>query len=135
MKKPAQEHGGVMSSGNKRSYIPDRGDIVWIEFDPQSGREQSGLRPAITMSPKKYNEKTGLGLFCPITTAIKGYPFETTLPETCKIRGAILTDHIKNMDWRSRNVKFISKLDEHILDDVTKKVAVLIDYKPSAAPF
>jgi len=125
-KKPVLEVEVATSFGNKRNYVPDRGDIIWINFDPQSGREQAGLRPALTLSSKIYNEKTGLGLFCPITTAVKGYPFETILPETCFIQGAVLTDHLKNMDWRSRNAEFISKIDEQITDDVTKKIASLI---------
>jgi mRNA interferase MazF len=123
------------SFGKKHVYVPDRGDIVWVEFDPQSGSEQAGLRPAITLSPKLYNEKTGLGLFCPITTSIKGYPFETMLPNTCPIRGAVLADHVKNMDWRSRKAKFILAIDDHTLDDVANKVALLLGLKPSSAPF
>jgi mRNA interferase MazF len=135
MRKLVQEAVVAMSTGRKRGYVPERGDIIWIEFDPQSGREQAGLRPALTLSPKLYNDKTGLGLFCPITTAIKDYPFETKLPDACAIRGAVLSDHIKNMDWRSRNAKFIMAIDDHTLDDVTKKVALLLGLKPSAAPF
>lgn len=135
MEKLLLESDVATSIGKKKLYVPDRGDLVLVEFDPQSGKEQAGLRPALTLSPKIYNQKTGLGLFCPITTAIKGYPFETILPNTCTIRGAILADHIKNMDWRSRKAKYISKIDDYILDEVINKVAVLVGIKPSSSPF
>jgi len=90
-----------------KEYIPERGDIVWINFDPQSGHEQKGKRPAIVLSPKEYNKKVGLGLFCPITSKIKNYPFEVEISSK-KINGVVLSDQIKSFDWRTREIEFIS---------------------------
>lgn len=92
----------------KADYIPDKGDLVWLEFNPQAGHEQKGHRPAICVSPRLYNQKTGLGLFCPVTSKIKGYPFEVVLQEH-SIEGCILSDQIKNLDFVQRNCCFIEK--------------------------
>ncbi len=86
----------------RSSFVPDRGDVVWLAFDPQTGHEQSGRRPALVLSPKAYNAKTNLALFCPVTSRIKGYPFEVNLPTDGKITGAILSDQIKSLDWKMR---------------------------------
>ncbi|VAX24109.1 Programmed cell death toxin MazF [hydrothermal vent metagenome] len=110
----------------KSNYIPERGDIVWLDFNPQAGREQSGRRPALTISPKEYNQKVGLSIFCPITSNIKGYPFEVKIPPKLKIKGVILADHVKNLDWESRNAKYICKLPTNILLDVLGKLNLLI---------
>ncbi|HPP87130.1 MAG TPA: endoribonuclease MazF [bacterium] len=107
-------------------YIPSRGDIVWLDFDPQSGHEQSGHRPALVISPKEYNEKVGLALFCPITSQIKNYPFEVIIPKHLNISGVILCDQIKSLDWKSRNAKLICKLPIDIINDVCEKIKVLI---------
>lgn len=107
-------------------YIPNRGDIVWLSFNPQTGNEQSGHRPAIVLSPDTYNQKTGLALFCPITSRSKGYPFETVLPDGLQTKGAILSDHIKSLDWKSRNANFIEKIPESVVNDVFRKVSVLL---------
>ena len=109
----------------KKKYVPERGDIVWINFNPQSGHEQSGKRPAIVISPREYNEKTGLGLFCPITSKIKNYPFEARI-DNHKINGVVLSDQIKSMDWRARAVEFISKGTSETVDEVINKMSVLI---------
>ena len=109
----------------KKQYIPERGDIVWLNFNPQSGHEQSGKRPAIVISPKEYNEKTGLGLFCPITSKIKNYPFEVKI-DNAKINGVVLSDQIKSMDWRTRNIEFIFKGTSDTVDEVIDKASVLI---------
>ena len=114
---------------SNKNYVPERGDLVWLEFDPQSGHEQSGTRPAMVLTPSSYNKISGMALCCPITTKIKGYPFEVVLPTNCKIAGAILTDHIKSLDWRSRNAKFIAKSDYNTLTEIIKKILPLIDYK------
>jgi len=92
-----------MVNKNKKIYIPDRGDIVWLEFNPQAGHEQAGLRPALVISPAAYNSLVGLALMCPITSKIKGYPFEVLIPKKFKINGAILADQIKSLDWRTRS--------------------------------
>ena len=109
-----------------RRYIPDRGDIVWLQFDPQAGREQSGIRPAIVISPKSYNSKVGLALFCPITKEVKGYPFEVDLSEKHKASGTILSDQIKSLDWRVRKAKKIGRAPKVIVQDVLAKIESLI---------
>ena len=107
------------------SYFPNRGDIVWLNFTPQAGHEQKGKRPAIIISPLEYNKKTGLAVCCPITSNIKGYPFEVEVSGK-KINGAILSDHLKNLDWKAREIKFIEKAKNHVLDEVVSKISALI---------
>jgi mRNA interferase MazF len=85
---------------------PDRGDIVWVDFDPQAGHEQGGRRPALIVSPRSYNRKVGLVLLCPIKTQRKGYPFEVPLPKGLKAAGVVLADQIKSMDWHARQSEF-----------------------------
>jgi mRNA interferase MazF len=109
----------------RKNYIPERGDIVWINFDLQSGHEQKGRRPAIVISPKEYNEKVGLGLFCPITSKIKNYPFEAKISSK-KINGVVLSDQIKSFDWRTREIEFISKETTKNIEEIISKINVLI---------
>ena len=106
-------------------YIPERGDIVWLDFNPQLGHEQRGRRPALTVSFKAYNEKIGLALFCPITSKIKGYPFEVEI-ELKKIKGSVLSDQIKSLDWRERNIEFIEKIGDKKMEEVIEKIEVII---------
>ena len=106
-------------------YIPERGDIVWLDFNPQLGHEQKGRRPALTLSFKAYNEKIGLALFCPITSKVKGYPFEVEI-ELKKIKGSVLSDQIKSLDWRERNIEFIEKIGDKKLEEVIEKIEVII---------
>ena len=107
-------------------YVPDRGDVVWLEFDPQAGHEQAGHRPAVVLSPSTYNRKVGLALFCPVTSQVKGYPFEVHIPAELPIQGAILSDQLKSMDWRVRNARRICTLPVSVVDDVLGKVLALI---------
>jgi len=109
-----------------REYSPERGDIVWLEFNPQAGHEQSGTRPALVVSPKAYNKKVGLALFCPITSNIKGYPFEVLLPKEHKVTGVILSDQVKSLDWRVRNAKRIACVPKDVLEDVLAKILTLL---------
>ncbi len=109
----------------KIEYIPNRGDYVWLNFTPQSGYEQMGKRPAIVISPKEYNEKVGLAIFCPITSKEKGYPFEVKV-NLKKIKGVILSDQIKSLDWKSRKIEFIAKSTKEELEEVTDKLSLLI---------
>jgi mRNA interferase MazF len=90
-------------------YVPERGDIVWINFTPQAGQEQAGKRPALVISPSIYNKKVRLAVFSPITSQIKGYPFEVIIPDGHKIRGVVLADQVKSLDYISRKVQFISR--------------------------
>ena len=109
------------------SYVPRRGDIVWLSFDPQAGHEQAGRRPAFVVSPEAYNRKTGLFLACPITSKIKGYPFEVALPEDLEVGGVILADQIKSLDWKARRAKFAAKADVRVIDEVSALVLPLLD--------
>ena len=106
-------------------YIPAAGDLVWLEFNPQADHEQAGHRPAIVLSRKEYNRKTGLAVFCPITSKIKGYPFEV-LVSGQKIKGAILADQVKSFDWKVRRAKFIERADSRVFDDVAGKLNAII---------
>ncbi len=106
-------------------YVPSRGDIVWLSFDPQSGHEQSGIRPAIVISPKEYNKKVGLAIFCPITSKEKGYPFEVKVNIKDKIDGVILSDQIKSLDWQVRRASYIAKVKEDVLYRVLEKIGLL----------
>jgi len=108
-------------------YTPARGDIVWLEFDPQSGHEEAGLRPALVISPVEYNRKVGLALFCPITSKIKGYPFEVTLPAELAVLGAVLTDQIKSLGWRTRKAKKVCTIPGEVLTEIIKKISLLIE--------
>jgi mRNA interferase MazF len=109
-----------------KHYVPKAGDVVWLEFSPQAGHEQAGHRPALVLSKRAYNEKTGLGIFCPITSKIKGYPFEVLLKGK-KISGAILSDQVKSLDWGARKIQFVEKSGESVLKEVISKVLVIID--------
>jgi mRNA interferase MazF len=109
------------------SYVPDRGDLVWLEFTPQAGSEQRGRRPALVLSPKSYNGKVGLALFCPLTSKVKGYPFEVELPDGYAVRGVVLSDQLKSLDWRSRNVKFIERISSDIMVMVIARVLSLLE--------
>jgi mRNA interferase MazF len=109
----------------KKKYSPERGDIVWLNFNPQSGHEQKGKRPALVVSSKEYNEKVGLGLFCPITSKIKNYPFEVKIDNE-KIDGVVLSDQIKSLDWKTREIEFITKITLEKIDEVISKINVLL---------
>ncbi len=107
-------------------YGPRRGDVVWLHFNPQTGHEQAERRPAVVLSPESYNQKTSLGLFCPVTSQVKGYPFETALPASGSLRGVALCDQIKSLDWKARDAEFICKLPEEILDEIMGKALTLL---------
>ena len=108
------------------NYIPERGDIVWLNFDPQAGHEQAGRRPALIISPFSYNKKVGLAICCPVTSQEKDYPFEVKLPENLKAKGVVLSDQIKNLDWQQREIKFLCKVPEEVLEEVFEKIETLI---------
>lgn len=108
------------------SYVPERGDAIWINFNPQAGHEQSGRRPAIVLSPQSYNEKVGLCLLCPITNKAKGYPFEVLIPTGLAVTGVILSDQAKSLDWQMRNAEFVAQLPEVVTSEVLKKLKSLL---------
>ena len=107
-------------------YIPDRGDIVWLNFSPQAGHEQAGRRPALVLSLKSYNDTTGLALLCPVTTAAKGYPFEVPLPLGGAIVGVVLSDHIKSLDWRARQAGLATQATPRVVEQVLGMVGTLL---------
>jgi mRNA interferase MazF len=107
-------------------YIPGRGDLVWLQFTPQAGHEQAGHRPAVALSPRSYNQKTGLALFCPVTSQVKGYPFEVKLPDGLPIKGVVLCDQVKSLDWSVRQARLAARLPAATLDDVLAKVRALL---------
>lgn len=108
-----------------KKYIPERGDIVWLDLNPTKGHEQKGVRPALVVSPKIYNSKTGLALVCPITSHSKKYSFEVALEFTSTV-GVILSDHIRSIDWKGRNARYIEKVSDTIIDEVEQKLLALI---------
>lgn len=109
------------------AYVPDRGDVVMINFDPQEGHEQAGRRPAVVLSPAIYNEKTGLAIFCPITKQKKNFVFEVDIPPGELVTGVILSDQIKSLDWRKRNSVKKCVLPDEVIDEVLSKVYTLIN--------
>ena len=108
------------------AYIPDSGDVVWLDFDPQAGREQAGRRPALVLSPKAYHQKTKLMLCCPITSKIKGYPFEVQLGALQQISGVVLSDQIRSLDWHARRATLIERVTSDVMIEVAKKQQLLL---------
>lgn len=107
-------------------YVPKRGDVVWMDFNPQKGNEIRGTRPALILSPESYNTKVGLCVVCAITSKVKGYPFEVIIPEAIAIEGAILADQVRTVDWRERNVRFAANVPQSVLSDVFAKLNTLL---------
>ena len=108
------------------SYVPERGDAVWLSFHPQAGHEQAGRRPAVVLSPAAYNGKVGLALLCPVTNQVKGYPFEVVIPDGQAVTGAILSDQVKSLDWRAREAEFIAALPGDTVAEVLAKLGALL---------
>lgn len=117
---PAQ----ASETSSKEPYCPDSCDIVWMNFDPQLGREQAGHRLAYVLSPRKYNQASGLCLVCPITTKEKGYPYEVALPEKYRAEGVVLSDQVKSMSWFARKTEFFTTCPE-ISEDIIAKIETL----------
>lgn len=107
-------------------YVPKRGDLVWITFNPQAGHEQAGRRPALVISPAAYNGKVGLALLCPVTSRAKGYPFEVALPSGLGVEGVVLADQVKSLNWRARNAERIAALPGAALLEVLGKLGALV---------
>lgn len=111
---------------NPDPYIPERGDVVWVSLNPQAGHEQAGRRPAVVLSPRAYNGKVGLAIFCPITRQIKGYPFEVLIPAGLSVSGAALSDQVKSLDWRVRKAEFICSLPAETMAELLGKLETLL---------
>ena len=112
----------------KAAYVPEAGDLVWLTFDPQAGREQAGRRPALVLSPRLYNAKSLLALVCPITNRAKGYPFEVPVPEGRGATGVILADHVKSVDWKARRAEKVGQCPTEVIDEVRARLAPLLGY-------
>jgi mRNA interferase MazF len=107
-------------------YVPERGDLIWLTFDPQAGHEQAGRRPALVLSPAAYNERSRLALVCPVTTRRKGYPFEVVLPGGLPIAGVILADQVRNLDWMARRARLAVRAPDTVVAEVRAKLRPLL---------
>jgi mRNA interferase MazF len=105
---------------------PRRGDVVWVSLNPQVGHEQAGRRPALVLSPIEYNKRVGLALMCPVTSRVKGYPFEVALPEDLEISGVVLADQVKNLDWRVRQAERACTVPQSVVTEVLGKLNALL---------
>ncbi|MCH8266703.1 MAG: endoribonuclease MazF [Acidobacteria bacterium] len=110
----------------RRRYVPQRGDVVWLSFEPQAGHEQRGRRPALVLSPAAYNGKVGLALCCPITSQIKGYPFEVVIPAGLAVNGVVLSDQVKSLDWRARHAEYAGRLPAAQVREALAKLGALL---------
>jgi mRNA interferase MazF len=108
------------------SYVPDRGDAVWLTLNPQAGHEQAGRRPVLVLSPAAYNGRVGLALLCPVTTQLKGYPFEVRIPEGLRVRGVVLADQVKSLDWRARRAEWVCRIPDPTVQEVLAKLGRLL---------
>ncbi len=120
-----------MKSGNPSIYVPERGDIVKLNFSPQIGHEQAGYRPALILSPARYNQISSLALMCPITNQSKGWSFEVEISEGMQTTGVVLSDQVKSFDWRSRQVKFVERVTDELVEEVLAKVETLLSFTMS----
>ncbi len=105
---------------------PERGDLVWLDFNPQAGREQARRRPALVLSPRAYHQKTAYAVVCPITSRAKGYPFEVVLPEGLAVVGAVLADQVKSVDRHVRRIEVAGRAPETVVEEVAAKLRALL---------
>ena len=113
-------------------YVPSRGDVVWISLNPQAGHEPAGRCPVLVLSPAAYNRKVGPAICCPITSQVKGYPFEVLVPAGLSVTGAILSDQVKNLDWRVRRARLIGRLSRETTREVLQSIPSVIPYVQKA---
>ena len=109
-----------------RRYVPDRGDVVWLQFTPQAGHEQAGHRPALVLSPASYNRRSGLMLCCPITSRVKGYPFEVALGGGQDLAGVVLADQVKSLDWKARQASKKGRASSQVMAETLSKLQTLL---------
>ncbi len=115
-----------MNSDNSQLYVPRQGDIIWLNFTPQAGREQAGRRPALVLSKTRYNRRVGLALVCPITNQVKGYRFEVLIPEGLVISGVVLADQIISLDWQARQAEFACQVTPEVMTEVVTKLTNIL---------
>jgi len=108
------------------TWIPERGEVVWITMDPSAGHEQSGRRPALVLTPAAYNGKVGLALLCPITSQVKGYPFEVQVPGGLPVEGVVLADQAKSLDWRARGAELLCAVPRETILAVLLRLETLV---------
>jgi len=111
---------------SRKVGAPDQGDVVWLNHDPQAGHEQAGHRPALVLSPKAYNAATGLMLCCPVTSQVKGYPFEVELIGVKGVKGVVLSDQLRSLDWEARGAEKAGRPADDVVADVLSKLKVLL---------
>jgi mRNA interferase MazF len=116
-------------SPSSEFYVPKQGDAVWLDFNPQLGREQAGRRPALVISPGRYNRRVGLVLVCPITRQVKGYPGEIPIPEGLEVSGVVLSDQVKSFDWQARKIEFICELPSTVTNSAIATLQKLIPFQ------
>ena len=109
-------------------YLPERGHLVKLNFTPQAGHEQGRRRPALVLTPASYNALTGLLIAAPVTSRVKGYPFEVALPEGGEVYGVVLSDHARSLDWRARSTEFVALAPAQVLEEVRAKLAALLNF-------
>ena len=112
----------------RAAEVPDCGDLIWLSFTPQAGREQAGRRPALVLTPRSYNAKVGLCLVCPVTQQAKGYAFEVALPAGLPVQGIVLADHVKSADWRERDCEVVAKVPAEVVEEVLAKLKALLGF-------
>ncbi|MGH6901280.1 MAG: endoribonuclease MazF [Geminicoccaceae bacterium] len=110
----------------RRGAAPERGDVVWLSFSPQAGREQAGRRPALVLSPAEFNRRAGLAMVCPVTSRIKGYPFEVPLRAAAEVSGVVLVDQLRSLDWRARRAEPAGKAPAAVMTEVLAKLRSLL---------
>ena len=110
----------------RRVFVPERGDLVKMSFDPQSGHEQAGWRPALVISPAPYNRASSLALVCPVTSRVRGYPFEVVLPQGVDVGGVVLADQLRSLDWRARRARFAGRAPAAVLREVLARLEPLV---------
>ena len=110
----------------REGYVPERGDVIWLSFSPQAGREQAGRRPGVVLSPAAFNRRIGLALTCPVTSRVKGYPFEVPLEGVRGLSGVILVDQLRSLDWRARQAERAGRAPQHVLADVLARLQPLL---------